>query len=233
MNQNNLATKITVNPIYNLDINALIELKDPRSVDLLITALKDSNWTIHRSESAKQALDKIDPDWNQTDAARQLVPYFIDAMGKNHTPHFREMAVNALGYLQDPRAVEPLIAAMVDDDTTDVPWRAASTLGKLNDSRAVEPLIAAMLDSTLSSSVDLNAAIALGKLNDIRAVEPLIAALKIKGKSDWFREYVTRSLRNITHRGFAEDYDNWNNWWLENKETFLQEWQQKYSGEKK
>jgi HEAT repeat protein len=86
----------------------------------------------------------------------------------------RQAAAEVLGKIGDPRAVEPLIAALKDAE-----WRvraaAAYALGKIKDPRAVEPLIAALKNESRAA-----AAYALGEIKDPRAVEPLIAALKDK-----------------------------------------------------
>jgi len=55
-------------------------------------------------------------------------------------------AAGALGKIGDKRAVEPLIAALEDNDRK-VRWNAAAILGNIGDKRAVEPLIAALNDS--------------------------------------------------------------------------------------
>ena len=57
-------------------------------------------------------------------------------------------AVEALGRLGDVRAVEPLLAALRDNDR-DVRRAAAKALGRLGDVRAVEPLVALLSDSEL------------------------------------------------------------------------------------
>jgi HEAT repeats/zinc-ribbon domain/PBS lyase HEAT-like repeat len=82
-------------------------------------------------------------------------------------------AANALGTLQDARAVEPLAAALQDDDQY-VRCRAAEALGRIGDASAVEPLIVSLGDP-LVRQVAIGA---LGELGNVRAVEPLIAALK-------------------------------------------------------
>jgi HEAT repeat protein len=51
----------------------------------------------------------------------------------------------ALGELGDKRTVEPLIAALQDEDES-VREIAAGTLGRLGDERAVDPLTAALQD---------------------------------------------------------------------------------------
>jgi HEAT repeat protein len=87
----------------------------------------------------------------------------------------RRIAVEALVKLGDPRAVEPLAAALGDSDSA-LRWTAAGALGELGDPRAVKPLAAALGDSYWE--VRRIAVEALGKLGDPRAVEPLVAALK-------------------------------------------------------
>lgn len=87
----------------------------------------------------------------------------------------RTGAAKALGELGDPRAVEPLMAALADSDSVGVRQTAAEALGLLGDPRAVEPLIRALGDG--EGWVANAAAEALGKLGDPRAIEPLIRAL--------------------------------------------------------
>jgi hypothetical protein len=103
-------------------------------------------------------------------------------------------ADDALGEIGDPRAVEPLIAALKDSGSAvglHAASNAASALGKIGDPRAVEPLIAALKDSNdrvpcyaadalgkmSKVSVPCDAADALGKIGDPRSVGPLTAAL--------------------------------------------------------
>jgi HEAT repeat protein len=76
------------------------------------------------------------------------------------------------GQLRDTRAVEPLLAALRDDDRH-VREAAARALGHLHDTRAVGPLLAALHDWPFRE-----AAQALGQLGDARAVEPLLATLR-------------------------------------------------------
>jgi HEAT repeat protein len=83
----------------------------------------------------------------------------------------------ALKRINDPRAVEPLIAAL-EHKNKNVSACAAVALGNIRDPRAVEPLIAALKHKY--DDVSEGAARALGNIKDPRAVEPLIAALSYK-----------------------------------------------------
>jgi len=90
----------------------------------------------------------------------------------------RESAARALGFMKDPRAVEPLIAAL-KDEKWQVQRAAARALGELKDPRAVEPLIITFKQRGIVYPGEA-AAISLGKIKDPRAFEPLLAALKNK-----------------------------------------------------
>jgi hypothetical protein len=88
-----------------------------------------------------------------------------------------------LGDIKDPRAVEPLIAALKDTDSH-VRFDAAWALGQIKDPRAVEPLIVALKDTGTYSELQIHghvsaqAAQALGQIKDPRAVSSLLAVLR-------------------------------------------------------
>lgn len=86
-----------------------------------------------------------------------------------------QAVAEALGKLGDTRAVEPLIAALQDEDV-ELRRAAAQALGEIGDSRAVEPLIAALRDKDIE--LRRVAARALGEIEDAQAVEPLLATLE-------------------------------------------------------
>jgi HEAT repeat protein len=92
---------------------------------------------------------------------------------KDQRTYIRIGAAEKLGELKDPRAIEPLIAALKDWDSN-VQWEAEDSLAKIG-APAVEPLIAAMNDRNYQ--VRKFAAIALGEIHDSRAFEPFLAAL--------------------------------------------------------
>jgi len=89
-------------------------------------------------------------------------------------PDVQYEAAGALGDIGDPRAVEPLIAALKNDEFSGVRWIAAEALCKLG-APAVDPLIGALQHH--NDDVRWKAAVALGEIGDPRAVEPLIALL--------------------------------------------------------
>ena len=98
----------------------------------------------------------------------------------------RKAAAQALGNIADPRAVEPLINTLKDEDLY-VRKAAAQALGNTADPRAVEPLINTLKDEDLSvreAAADAlimlgePAVKALGNIGDPLAVDLLIAFLE-------------------------------------------------------
>lgn len=88
----------------------------------------------------------------------------------------RWRAANSLGDPANAQAVEPLVAALADQDH-DVREAAAEALGKIGDARAVDPVLAVLGDHSQQAKVRMAAARALGAIGDTRAVEPLMVAL--------------------------------------------------------
>ena len=147
----------------------------------LIQALEDKNVNIRRR--AIRALEKAGPS---------AVEPLIGAL-RSEKSRARAAAAEALGGIEDVRAVEPLIVALEDDKIANVRAGAAEALGEIKDPRAVEPLIAALQDK--NPDVRSWAAKALGEIKDPRAVEPLIVALK--DKTTHVRSWVAEALGEI------------------------------------
>jgi HEAT repeat protein len=146
---------------------ALGDVRDPRAVEPLVAALKDSDYGV--GHAAAKALVKI--------GALAVEP-LVGAL-KETQSLVRSSAAEALGQIGDPRAVEPLIAALSDSSGFFVRRLAARALGEIGDPRAVAPLIASLNDE--EDSVRQAAAQALSRLGH-SAVEPLVAALADR---DW------------------------------------------------
>jgi HEAT repeat protein len=87
----------------------------------------------------------------------------------------RNQAARELGDLQDPRAVEPLVAALLDP-SRGIILNVARALGKIKDARAIDPLISVL--KAKDEGHRSFAAEALGEIGDSRAVLPLLPLLK-------------------------------------------------------
>jgi HEAT repeat protein/beta-lactamase regulating signal transducer with metallopeptidase domain len=89
----------------------------------------------------------------------------------------RLAAVEALGHLEDPRAIDALVQALRTDTDARVREAAASALGEIDSARAVPGLIAA-LGSERVAAVRAKIAWALGEIDDARAVDALGEAVR-------------------------------------------------------
>jgi HEAT repeat protein len=98
----------------------------------------------------------------------------IKALNYQTDSHVRENAAKALGNIGDPKSIEPLIAALKDDEFN-VRKNAAEALGKMG-TPAVKPLIAAL--KSLDDEVRYNAVRALGDIGDPSAIDSLNSAMR-------------------------------------------------------
>jgi HEAT repeat protein len=118
----------------------------------------------------------------------------------NHTDrNVRANAAASLGQIGDPRAIEPLALALIEQDDS-VYYEAANALGQLGDARGIDVLITALKDS--NSYVRYQAANALGKLGDRRA----LPALQWVAENDTSRPFnermsdvAARAIKTIEH----------------------------------
>ncbi len=176
---------------------ALGELNDPRAFEPLIEALKDKNEKVRKAAfAALENLEKINPEWRDTEEAKRAVTKNIEAL-KDEEGLVRGSAAQALRMLKDPRAVEPLTEALKDKNLS-VRFAAAAALGELGDPRAVELLIEALKDKDLR--VRFEAALALGVSEDPRAVGPLIEAA-LKDEEGLVRAAAAWALRRMDPEG--------------------------------
>jgi HEAT repeat protein len=102
----------------------------------------------------------------------------------------RANAASALGEIKDSRAIEPLVAAILDGSDQLVSQNAAEALAKLDSARAVELLVSALKDPN-ERGVAADALAVIGS----RAVEPLIP--KLMDPNRYVRQDVARTLALI------------------------------------
>jgi len=140
------------------------QVKDPRAVEPLVSALSDTDSDV-RIE-ARDALVEI---------GAPAVEPLMRTLRSPGAQAPRHGAALALGKIKDPRAIAPLIEALKGSAPT-APYETeyARALGQLG-AVTVEPLIDALADRR--TYVRYGAADALGLTKDPRAIEPLVAAL--------------------------------------------------------
>ncbi|HIJ07675.1 MAG: PBS lyase HEAT domain protein repeat-containing protein [Methanomicrobiales archaeon 53_19] len=86
----------------------------------------------------------------------------------------RYSAIDALGLLRDPRAIELLVETLQSDAYSGLRWKAAEALARIG-TPAVGPLLTLLDDP--DEDLRWKVAIALGEIGDPRAVAPLITLL--------------------------------------------------------
>ena len=104
---------------------ALARSHDPKAIHELIAALA----------SEPQAITALGES-KSPEAVTELIAFLANPANK--TP-YRAAAAASLGKLGDPRAVEPLIASLKEDNGQ-ITMQAASALAELKDQRAIQPL---------------------------------------------------------------------------------------------
>jgi HEAT repeat protein len=110
-----------------------------RAVELLIGELKSGRFR----ESAARVLA------NSKD--HRAVEALIETLKSGPQP-LRKAAAESLSKIGDGKAVEPLTAALLNDDSWEVRQTAAEALCRLSEARAIRPLIAALADKKLHNS---------------------------------------------------------------------------------
>jgi HEAT repeat protein len=151
-------------------------------------------------------IGNVSADCRQSDHVSQLIDQLNGADFRA-----RVSAATALGEIKDPRAVEPLIAAL-NNPNEDLDFRraAAEALGEIKDPRAIEPLIAVLEDTDsflrwraaralsetaakVSDSRTRTIVVeALRKMGDPQAAEPLIAAVTGHEQLDRVSELINQ-----------------------------------------
>ena len=109
-------------------------------------------------------------------ARETAVPALLSVI-RDSSAAVRYAAVQALGNLQDPRAVDALVQALRTDTDARVREAAAESLGEIDSPRAVPGLIAA-LGAERVAAVRAKIAWALGEIDDARAVDALSAVVR-------------------------------------------------------
>jgi HEAT repeat protein len=118
--------------------------------------------------------------------------------------------------LADTTALEPLLAALKDDDPA-VRRQVLIALGDRGDRTAVVEIIRSLKDS--DDDVRLEAVVALGKIGDARAVEPLIEKLKSYDyfyvrKKAAYTLYVFLKQKDLDTRLKEKILSQWRSWYL-------------------
>ncbi len=178
---------------------ALGRIKDEAAVEPLIPLLQDKVKAVREEATASLAA-----------IGTAALPSLLDAM---HHPEWlvRLHAVEAVGKMRSPDAVEPLLSVLFNDPDTAIREDAIRALGLIGDARAVDFLLVAMKEPGLRPL----AVEALGLIRDRRAVPVLIDVVRGLNRSDapraidgcgdrWDEDFVTKGAA-VRALGFIGD----------------------------
>jgi HEAT repeat protein len=166
---------------------ALAKIKDSSAIEPLLPLLQDKVKAVR--EEATAALAAI---------GDEALPSLLEAL-KHSEWLVRLHAVEALGKMRSPAAVEPLLSVLFNDHDQAIREDVVRALGQIGDGRAVEFLVIVMKEAGLRPL----AVEALGQIGDPRAVPVLLGVLEgidrpamsrsVAGCGDtWDEEMVTR-----------------------------------------
>jgi HEAT repeat protein len=140
-----LIEKLSEKGAHTLHTVELLEsVGDPRTLEALAGLLgRSTQWV---QETARKALDKIEPAWRTTELGQRTAAAVAKLLQEGK-PEERSAAAWALGHaLGGPEVVPQLVEALKDEDPY-VRRAAASSLGSLKNERCIAPLVAAQADS--------------------------------------------------------------------------------------
>jgi HEAT repeat protein len=110
-------------------------------------------------------------------------------------------AVNILGYLGDPRGIDPLLERTLSDDNPHPRWRAIWAVGAVNDGSAARRVWERLQSGELGEAQRWNAAVVLSNLVDERVLPLIREGL---GHADaWRRWEAVNALGRIHSEGDA------------------------------
>lgn len=169
----------------------MVAAGDTDTADRVLPALNSPSFNAHQQALFTRMLGRTG-DTRQSDRLLALLSSDDDVL--------RTAAAEALGWMGETRAVEPLIVILQSpDDHEAVREVAAEALGRLGDLAAVEPLIDVLGDT--SEWLRRAAAVALGDLGDHRAIEPLSDLLR--DESTMVQDAAFDSLKKLSDHRYA------------------------------
>jgi HEAT repeat protein len=179
---------------------SLGRLRNPASLTPLLTILADKDKNVRKD--VLKSLDKIDSKWRESAAAEQMAPtWFALLNDKNRS--IQQGAIEALIEVNDPRALKPMIMAMMKSHT--IRSRVVKFLDKNKPGWKTGPEAMEAVDyfiQNLSASTRTKkqeAAKALGEIGAPRALNPLINQLKDPDQM----------VRSSTLHVLEEKYPDW------------------------
>lgn len=145
---------------------------------------------------------------------------------KDKDTNIVEAAVEALGKMKDPRAIEPLIEILNKEEEGDILVKTIDALIEIEDPKVISPLISTLNHKDIGTrwfACQIIEKLARKGIIDYQAVEPLILILKKDSKyvikEGFPYNAVEEALKVITGQDFGEDIQKWELWWEVHKDN--------------
>ncbi|MCE7748722.1 MAG: HEAT repeat domain-containing protein [Candidatus Heimdallarchaeota archaeon] len=173
------------------------------AIEPLITLLKKESGDI--MHPIIKALAWIGSQTDEQPTVEPLLDLLRDENGdvRKYAARVLGRIAGRLGRLGDKRILEPMIAAL-QDEQEEVRCSAAGVLGRLGDDRAINPLIAALQNEKETEWNLVYISVALIKFGELIAVDPLIIALKYE--NDNLRYVAVKTLRKLGDKRAIEPF---------------------------
>ncbi|HOQ32042.1 MAG TPA: HEAT repeat domain-containing protein [Candidatus Hydrogenedens sp.] len=145
---------------------------------------------------------------------------------KDKDTNIVEAAVEALGKMKDPRAIEPLIEILNKEEEGDILVKTIDALIEIEDPKVISPLISTLNHKDIGTrwfACQIIEKLARKGIIDYQAVEPLILILKKDSKyvikEGFPYNAAEEALKVITGQDFGEDIQKWELWWEVHKDN--------------
>ncbi|MCE7748141.1 MAG: HEAT repeat domain-containing protein [Candidatus Heimdallarchaeota archaeon] len=154
--------------------NELINSKNPKAIDVLISLLKEDFLDYHAIVALGERGDPqaVLPLLERLDYQTRCIEETVVSKYEKSEELIRKSILQALGKLGDSRAVKSLIS-IIKDSNSFGRKEAIESLGAIGDKRAIEPIYS-LLEEELNVEMVIIVASALRKLGDYRAFEALL-----------------------------------------------------------
>jgi HEAT repeat protein len=187
-------------------VESLAVVKEEKVATALIAALKDRESDVRRAAIAAlgengnpRALeplvaimnDKKEPEFHK------ITPRNPYRWERTFYPGTRSAAAEALGQLGDPRAVEPLLAALKDESLT-LRISVLAALGTLHDKRGMDAIVATLKDP--NERLRLAAVQTLGQMREEAEAAPLLERTLKEDPPPQLRQAAGWALDNLRHK---------------------------------
>jgi HEAT repeat protein len=139
------ALRTSWSPTIDAAIQTLSDIGEKTAIGLLVATTDDRE---HVIDAAVDALERLDPNWRQSDETRSAVPTLIAGLKTGDRPA-RLAAVKMLGEIGDEIAVEPLSVFAREKEEGDLSAMATAAVRKIEAARLMGKALVARKDDVV------------------------------------------------------------------------------------